>query len=67
MCWETLKLRSNHGADPQGLDATRYTDSALAAKQARELEQLRGKLANFDGRLEDPAPISARVFVCRKT
>ena len=49
ICWETLKPR---GRDKSALEGSKYIDAGLAAKQARELADLREKLIMFDRRLD---------------
>lgn len=52
MCWETLKPRTNQERQLGTDSFIRSADTGIAAKQARELQDLREKLADFDTRLE---------------
>ena len=49
MCWETLKPRGDHRPKGHEESFTKFSD---AAKQARELSELREKLSAFEGRLD---------------
>jgi len=49
MCWETLKPRGDHRSRGHDESITKFSD---AAKQARELSELREKLSAFEGRLD---------------